>query len=103
MTEGVRRRVRLPEEIIEFFAGVHEMIAVEEDAAMTESDDLLQDEGIFGGLRDSRKKLYEFTWVPKEEPGERWELRLLADEIDEIGSGYRREQWVKAFPRHRTA
>ena len=64
---------------------------------MIVSDDLLQAERIYGGLVDRRKKLYAFTWFPKSPANERWEFSLLADEIDEIGSGYRKELWVKSF------
>jgi hypothetical protein len=99
MSEFVRKQVELPYEIIQFFAGVHEMIETEEDSAMMPSDDLLQDKGIYGGLSDARRKIYDFCWFPESVPDERWELRLFADEIDEIGSGYRKMQFVKAYRR----
>ncbi len=99
MSDFTRKTVEVPAEIIEFFAYVHELIETEEDSAMTESDDLLQTERIYGGLSDRRRKIYDFTWFPASEPGERWEMRLFADEIDEIGSGYRKTQHVKAYPR----
>jgi hypothetical protein len=97
MSDFVRKEVNLPDAIIEFFASVHEMIRSKEDSAMMESDDLLQAERIYGGLMDRRRKEYRFTWFPEFAPEERWELQLLADEIDEIGSGYRKKQSVKAY------
>ena len=99
MSNFVRKEVELPRDIIEFFAYVHEMIQMEDDCAMIESDDLLQAENIFGGLRDPRHKVYEFVWLPDSDPQERWEVSLLADEIDEIGSGYRPKLRVKAYQR----
>lgn len=97
MADFVRKVVELPEDIIEFFASVHLAILNEDDAATVVSGDLLQAERIYGGLRDSNKKLYAFVWLPKSAPTERWEFELLPDEIDEIGSGYRKELHVKAF------
>lgn len=99
MSDFARKRVSLPNDIIEFFEWVNEAIQTEEESATTISDDLLQAEGIYGGLVDRRKNLYQFTWFPKSATNERWELQLLADEIDEVGSGYRKELWVKSYAR----
>jgi hypothetical protein len=101
MTDFVRKDVELPSDIVDFFASVWEMIESREDSAMTESDDLLQSERIYGGLTDRRRKIYSFTWFPESVPSERWEMQLFADEIDEIGSGYRKKQRVKAYARSR--
>ncbi len=99
MDDFIRKDVELPHDIIEFFDWVNDAIQTEEDNAMTESDDLLQAKGIYGGLVDRRRKIYHFTWFPEAEPSERWEMQLLADEIDEIGSGYRKTLRVKACQR----
>lgn len=99
MSDFIRKQVELPAEIIDFFEYVHEMIESREDVAIEMSDDLLQAEGIYGGLSDRRHKIYDFTWFPTTVPDERWELRLFADEIDEIASGYRKLQYVKAYKR----
>lgn len=97
MSDFVRKDVELPDDIIEFFASVSDMIQSEDDSAMMESDDLLQTERIYGGLSDRRRRIYSFTWFPESAPDERWEMQLLADEIDEIGSGYRKKQRIKAY------
>lgn len=99
MSDWTRRIVELPDSMIEFFASVSERIRAEDDAATIESDDLLQADRIYGGLTDRRRQIYDFTWFPETVPEERWELRLTADEIDEIGSGFRRQQHVKAYRR----
>ena len=99
MSDFIRKDVELPDDIIEFFASVYEMMETEEDSAMMESDDLLQAERIYGGLTDRRRKVYDFVWFPESAPQERWEMQLFADEIDEIGSGFRKKQRVKAYPR----
>ncbi|MCA9068292.1 MAG: hypothetical protein KDA84_05185 [Planctomycetaceae bacterium] len=97
MSEFIRKEVKLTPEIVEFFAHIHEMIVTEDDAALTVSDDLLQAERIYGGLRDPDNGVYDFVWFPESEVQERWEFSLLADEIDEIGSGYRDTLRVKAY------
>jgi hypothetical protein len=72
-------------------ADVADRIRSEDDSATTVSDDLLQCEHGYGGLREDG--LYEFIFFPNKQ--DRWEFRLLADEIDEIGSGHRTEVRVR--------
>jgi hypothetical protein len=68
-------------------ADVCDRIRAEDDSATVVSDDLLQCENGYGGLREDG--LFEFVFFPNTQ--DRWELRLLADEIDEIGTGHRTE------------
>lgn len=97
--EGQTRRVEVPPELFDFFTYVNQEIRDGEPSATETSDDLLQAEGIYGGLVDPQKRLYEFVIFPQEYPNERWEVRLLADEIDELDGGYKRGWTVKVFPR----
>lgn len=97
--DGETRRVDIPPELFEFFTYVNQEIRDGEPAATQISDDLLQAEGIYGGLIDPQKRLYEFVVFPEDHPKERWEVRLLADEIDELDGGYKREWTVKVFTR----
>jgi hypothetical protein len=84
--------VPVPDELREFMADVYDRIQTRDDSAMQYSDDLLQCEKGYGG-RVSKKE-FEFVWFASET--ERWEFRLLADEIDEIGGGYRKELRVRS-------
>jgi hypothetical protein len=66
-------------------------IVSNDDSATTISDDLLQCEHGYGGL--SEDGLFDFVFFPNKQ--ERWEFRLIAGEIDEIGSGHRTEVRVR--------
>ncbi len=98
------RRIEIPFELVDFCNYVNELIACRDEAAMSLSDDLLQSDGVCGGLSDSRKKLYQFSFLPEDYPEERWEFKLLADEIDEIADGYKRDMTVHVhrIPRNTT-
>lgn len=93
--ESKKRRpskvVPVPETLREFMADVSDRVRAEEDSATTVSDDLLQCDRGYGGLREDG--LFEFVFFPNAH--DRWEFRLLADEIEEIGSGHRTELRVR--------
>ncbi len=72
-------------------ADVSDRIRAEDDAATMVSDDLLQCEQGYGGLGEDG--LFDFVFFPNKQ--DRWEFRLLADEIDEIGSGHHTEVRVR--------
>jgi hypothetical protein len=61
---------------------------------MTYSDDLPQCEHGYGGR--VAKKEFEFVFFPNET--DRWEFRLLVDEIDEIASGHCEDVRVRIKP-----
>lgn len=77
--------IEIPAALRAFLADVSEMIRAEDDAAKIVSDDLLQCKRGYGGLRPDGQ--FAFVFFPAKET--RWEFCLLADEIDEIGSGHR--------------
>ncbi len=83
--------VPVPDELREFMSDVYDRTQTRDDSAMHYSDDLLQCEKGYGGR--VTKKEFEFVWFPSKT--ECWEFRLLADEIDEIGGGYRTELRVR--------
>lgn len=83
--------VPVPESLREFMADVSDRIRTEDGSATTVSDDLLQCEQGYGGLRQDG--LFDFVYFPNKQ--DRWEFRLLADEVDEIGSGHRTEVRVR--------
>lgn len=77
--------IEVPAALRDFLADVSAMIRAGDDAATIVSDDLLQCERGYGGLRPDGQ--FAFVFFPAKET--RWEFCLLADEIDEIGSGHR--------------
>jgi hypothetical protein len=88
--------VAVPDELVEFMADVFSRIESEDDSALMPSDDLLQGDGGYGGLLPDGKQ-YSFVFFPERGTRVRWEFTLLADEIDEIGSGWRKEMVVRRF------
>jgi len=90
--------VRVPQELVDFMRDVFDRIETEDDSARIPSDDLLQCECGYGGLSTDGKQ-YGFVFFPESGTRVRWEFKLLADEIDEIGSGYRNEMRVRRVER----
>jgi hypothetical protein len=90
--------VAIPDELAEFMRDVFSQIESQDDAAMIPSDDLLQCEAGYGGLSQDGKH-YEFVFFPERGMRVRWEFKLLADEIDEIASGWRKQLVVRRFER----
>lgn len=83
--------VPVPDALREFMADVSDRIRAEDDSTTTVSDDLLQYKQGYGGLCEDG--LFEFAFFPNQQ--DRWEFSLIADEIDEIGSGHRTEVRVR--------
>jgi hypothetical protein len=83
--------VPVPPSLREFMWDVSDRIRAADDSATTVSDDLLQCEQGYGGLREGGR--FDFVFFPNGQ--DRWEFSLLADEIDEIGSGHRNELRVR--------
>jgi hypothetical protein len=95
---GSKVSVTIPDELAEFMRDVYSRIKTKDDAARIPSDDLLQCESGYGGL-SSDVKHYSFVYFPERGTRIRWEFKLLADEIDEIGSRWRKELIVRRFER----
>jgi hypothetical protein len=90
--------VGVPDELAEFMRDVFWRIESEDDAARIPSDDLMQCATGYGGLSPDGKH-YSFVFFPDRGTQVRWEFKLLADEIDEIGSGWPKEMIVRRFER----
>jgi hypothetical protein len=90
--------ITVPDELVDFMRDVFSRIDSGDDAAFIPSDDLLQCETGYGGL-SSDGKHYSFVFFPERGTRVRWEFKLLADEIDEIGSGFRKEMIVHRYER----
>jgi hypothetical protein len=95
MTEQRSILVPVPDALREFMADVADRIRTEDDSATIYSDDLLQCQEGYGGR--VAEKEFAFVFFPSR--SERWTFRLLADEVDEIGSGHRDDVRVRVSPR----
>ena len=83
--------VPVPDALRDFMADVNERIQTRDDSATIYSDDLLQCEHGYGGR--VAKKEFGFVFFPSK--AERWDFRLLTDEIDEIANGHREDVRVR--------
>jgi hypothetical protein len=91
-----KETVPLPIDLREFLQEVHQLIEDGDEAAIYESDDMLQAESVYGGLTEEGGTCYGFTYfserytdIKPEEAGEwaEWELSLEKSEIAEIAAG----------------
>lgn len=86
-----RRRISIPDELVAFLAEVDRLITSRDEAATTESDDLLQCEGAYGGLCEEGGDRYAFTYFPEHEIRHKWMFELSAGDIAAIGRHVRHE------------
>lgn len=77
--------VELPPAFTEFMKHVHHVISIGDDAATTESDDLLQCGRVFGGLYDRTKRRYAFRYFHNDDAT--WDFELDARQISQIAAG----------------
>lgn len=77
----------IPETFREFMRTVTHLIAIGDDTATVESDDLLQCETAYGGLYDRDRKLYGFRLFPDLDDGVYWDFSLQEAEIRAIADG----------------
>ncbi|TWT36264.1 hypothetical protein KOR34_11680 [Posidoniimonas corsicana] len=97
MGEGVKKSVTLPAHVVELLQHANDLIGSEDDLATIPSDDLIQTEAGYGGLDRGGGNQYSFVLFPEQGTKPRWEVTLLADEIDEIASGFRDSIVVREF------
>jgi hypothetical protein len=95
---AAKTSITVPDGLVDFMRDVFSRIESGDDAAFIPSDDLLRCETGYGGL-SSDSKHYSFVFFPERGTRVRWEFKLLADEIDEIRSGFRKEIIVRRFER----
>lgn len=80
--------VEIPENLSSFLAEVHQMILDNHEETAIESDDLLQCEFAYGGLKDSQTGIYSFTYFPDEKGvRNKWEFALNKPEMEQIANG----------------
>jgi len=79
--------VTIPDNLLEFFYDVHELIEAEDKSALMESDDLIQCEKAYGGLLEEGGIRYGFTYFPEKGTRQKWELELDVVDIANISEG----------------
>ena len=86
----VQEVLPIPSDLHAFLKEVHRLILAEDNFAMWESDDLLQADGVYGGLNDQDGTEYGFTYYSGEytdvkyENQATWEITLDRTEIEKI-------------------
>ena len=84
-------RERIPDEFVEFMREVAALIEQGDEAAWTESDDLLQCDCAYGGLNDTANGRYGFCYIiPGREEEEReacWAYDLGRQQVRDIAAG----------------
>lgn len=74
----------VPADLREFFQEVAHLIDTGDEAALIESDDLLQCDRAYGGLIDEEDDIYAFTYFPREGVKTKWIFDLSAEQIRAI-------------------
>src|SRR3990167_3844480 len=96
--DKIRVDVDIPADFREFMKDVAHLIAIGDEAATWESDDLLQCDRAYGGLCDAAQKLYGFRILPGAEDVSStvekighvtvyWDFLLKESEIHDIARG----------------
>jgi hypothetical protein len=93
----VEETVLIPPNLREFLQYVYQLIEAGDEAAIYESDDMLQAESVYGGLIQEGGTLYGFTYFSGEHEDTKfgdaasWEILLDRSDIEEIASGQKLE------------
>jgi hypothetical protein len=77
----------IPDDLMDFFKEVNDLIKQNDELAIIESDDLIQTEFAYGGLIEAGGDRYSFVYFPEEKTRPKWTVELTASEIAEISSG----------------
>lgn len=85
--DKVKQEVAIPEELSKFLKHVYELILAKDPLVTTQSDDLLQNDFIWGGLNYSSNIEYGFTYTPTQEKNNKWELGFTVDQLKDIYEG----------------
>ena len=80
----VKRRVNIPEDLKGFLKEVYECILAKDEATLIESDDLLQEDFVYGGLIGKDGTEYGFTYFPGEGTRNKWELIFTVGQLRDI-------------------
>jgi hypothetical protein len=82
-------RVVIPPRLKAFLCDVHRAIIAGEAATTLESDDLLQDDSVYGGLVDASSALFAFRYfVTNDEHGtETWDFFVTREQVADIATG----------------
>ena len=82
--EKVKECVPIPKDLEKFLKEVYELILKKDEATTIPSDDLLQDNFIYGGLNEEGGCEYGFTYFPEKGTRNKWELNFTVDRLKDI-------------------
>jgi len=85
--EKQRQHISIPSNLRKFLKNVYELILKKDKSTTIESDDLLQDSFVHGGLVEQNGVEYGFTYFPEAETKHRWELIFTVDQLKDIYEG----------------
>lgn len=86
----IQEDVKIPDNLVSFFAEVQREIDAEDEVTTIESDDLMQYEEFdfaYGGLNDAETGEFTFRYFTDNENGSTWDLSLTKQEIGKIAEG----------------
>lgn len=81
------RSVPVPGDLRRFLVRVNDAIGRGEPEALIPSDDLLQNDRIYGGLNEGGGDVWGFTYFPTDDWHPKWELVLTRGQIAGIAEG----------------
>jgi len=81
------QRVELPPNLLSFLRDVGARVEARDEATLIESDDLLQEESVYGGRDSEASDRFSFTYFP--EPGirQKWQFSLTEKQLIAIAHG----------------
>ena len=79
--------IEIPENLVQFFDEVHQLIEQGDEYVTTPSDDLIQADFACGGLLEEGGDRFSFSYFPGKETKATWEFELSASDIAAIAQG----------------
>jgi len=83
----IKQRVSIPKDLGEFLKHVYELILKKDESTTIPSDDLIQDDFIYGGLIEEGGVEYGFTYFPGEGTRNKWELIFTVGQLEDVREG----------------
>lgn len=80
-------KVTIPSRLLKFLSGVYKDILSGDESTQIESDDLLQDDFVFGGLLEKGGDEYSFCYFPTAETEHTWSFTLSKEDLKNISDG----------------
>jgi hypothetical protein len=82
-----KQHISIPSNLRKFLKNVYELILKKDESTTIESDDLLQDDFVYGGLIEQNGVEYGFTYFPEAGTRHKWELVFTIGQLKDIYEG----------------